>query len=203
MSRWQVAALGSDPAQIESLVALFDRAGCTCFCRYWHFRGDKNEWLARCAFEPDASRDELVAAAREGHDEARGVVAIDTQDTHGTGRVVGWLKVAPAVSLRKITEQRYYRSLPSLQRDRSTVFTIGCLLVDPSLRHERIAHALVLGAIDAVRSWGGTAIEAMPRVPAAPVPDEELFTGPRAAYDAAGFVVIEGMDSYPVMRRDL
>lgn len=199
MSRWQVAPLDHDSTRIEGLVALFERAECTCFCRYWHFRGDKNEWLARCAFEPEASRDELVSAARAGDDEARGVVAVEPQSS----LVVGWLKVAPAASLRKITEQRYYRSLPSLQRDRSNVYTVGCLLVDPALRHERIAHALVLGAIDAVRAWGGAAIEAMPRVPVSPVPDEELFTGPRAAYDAAGFVVVEGMDTYPVLRLDL
>ncbi|MFO0659658.1 MAG: GNAT family N-acetyltransferase [Polyangiaceae bacterium] len=201
MSRFVAKELFESPELLDGLVELFERTGSVCFCRYWHFSGDKNDWQARCAFDREVNRTEFVEAARQQSDEARGLVAVDTEHQN---LVVGWLKVAPARSLKKMVEQRYYRSLPTLQGEREGVFTVGCALVDPAYRHQRIAHHLVEAAVVAVRRWGGHSIEAMPRVPAAPpVPDEEIFTGPRAAFDAAGFVCVEGMDSYPILRRSV
>ena len=39
-------------ATLDALAALFERAESPCFCRYWHFEGDKNAWLDRCANRP-------------------------------------------------------------------------------------------------------------------------------------------------------
>ena len=62
-------------ADREALVGLFDACGCSCFCRYWHFDGDKNAWLERLFVVPEKNKQELEAALEAGHPSARGVVA--------------------------------------------------------------------------------------------------------------------------------
>src|SRR5262249_28771934 len=51
-------------ATLSGLRALFDACHSTCFCRYWHFSGTKNEWLDRCANRPEENSAELEAAVR-------------------------------------------------------------------------------------------------------------------------------------------
>jgi hypothetical protein len=33
------------PEHARAIAELFEREGCACFCRWWHFEGDKNAWL--------------------------------------------------------------------------------------------------------------------------------------------------------------
>ncbi len=194
MSRLVVTA---GPEHEQGLVALFRETGSPCFCRFWHFDGTNNAWLARCADAPDQNRDELVAALREGSDEARGVVAIDD------GEIVGWTKVAPAASVPKLYARKLYKSLPCFEGDRSGVYVIGCLLVHQRFRHRGVATALVEGAVRIATTWSARAIEAFPRRPKEPVGDEELWTGPMSAFTANGFVVVNDFEPYPVLRREL
>lgn len=179
----------------RALAALFDACHCPCFCRYWHFPGDKNDWLYRCSAEPDTSRDALVSAAQAGSDEARGVVA------RLGDAIVGWMKLTPAPAVRKLYEQRYYRGLPGLAGD--GVMAIGCTLVHPDHRRRGVTTALVRGAVAAARAWGASAIEAFPREVSAEVSDEELWMGPSGAYARAGFVPYAGESPYAVMRLSL
>ena len=189
---------GASERDRDGLVALFDACGCACFCRYWHFAGDKNEWLARCAFSQPESESELRARSLEGSDQARGVIALD-----GVG-VIGWMKVTPAESVRKLYDQRFYRGLASLTTSsRDGVFAIACVLVHPEHRGLRVAHALARGAVDAARAWGAAAVEAFPRVVDGRVADEELWMGPLGAYAAAGLRVVEDSRPYPVLRAAL
>src|SRR5207237_901423 len=74
------------PAHSPGLAALFAASHSTCYCRYWHFEGDKNAWLERCALAPDENRTELDRALQTGSDEARGLVALVGSE------LVGWLK---------------------------------------------------------------------------------------------------------------
>ena len=181
------------------LAALFDASGSDCFCRYWHFAGDKNAWLGRCAFERDLNRDELAAAARAASDEARGVVA-----TTGDA-VVGWAKVAPASALPRLYGQRFYRGLRCLTAAgglREGVFTLGCVLVHPSHRGRGVAAALCRAAVEAARAWGAIALEAFPRVVEGRVSDEELWTGPHEALLREGLRPVEYRPPYPVLRID-
>ncbi len=190
------------------LAALFEAAGSSCYCRYWHFAGDKNAWLERCALAPGENRAELeaaLAASDPGADrvrgrsspEARGLVALDRDE------VVGWLKVAPAPVVAKLYDQRLYRGLPCFAGDRTGVFTIGCVLVHPAHRRRGVARALVAGAVRIAPSWGARALEAFPRRPREAVADEELWTGPASVYAAAGFVEVHAFEPYPVLRREL
>jgi GNAT superfamily N-acetyltransferase len=177
------------------LALLFERAESRCYCRYFHFDGDKNAWQARLAFEPEKSRDELLVRAAQNP--AGGIVAIDARDV-----IVGWMKLEPQSALPKLYAQRIYRALPCFQGDRSGVWTLGCLLVDPSLRRLGIARALVRAGVEFARTVGARALEAFPRR-AESLRAEELWTGPHTLLEREGFEVLHDQSQYPVLRLDL
>lgn len=183
-----------DRASAPELARLFERAGSSCFCSYWHFTGDKNEWQARLAFEPDANRRELLERAEQP---LAGVVA-----KREDGTVVGWMKLEPAANLPKIYGQRTYRALPGLTAAREGVWTIGCFLADPAFRRHGVARALLKRGIELASAAGARALEAFPRR-AEGVRDEELWTGPFELFASEGFRVVHEQMQYPVLRRDL
>ena len=185
-------ALDRDNA--SELARLFERVGSGCFCSYWHFTGDKNDWQARLAFEPDANRRELFERAEQP---LAGVVA-----KHESGAVVGWMKLEPAAKLPKIYAQRTYRALPGLTPARAGVWTVGCFLVDGEFRRQGVARALLRRGIELARAAGAESLEAFPRR-AEGVRDEELWTGPFELFASEGFAVVSEQRQYPVLRRSL
>lgn len=195
MNELRVETAGGEHA--APLAALFEAAGSSCYCRFWHFTGTNNAWLERCATAPEENRAAFEAALASGGDEARGVVAMEGD------RAVGWLKVAPAAVMSKAYDRRLYKGLPCFAGDRDGVYLIGCALVHPEHRHRGVATALVAGAVRLAPAWGARALEALPRRPREPVSDEELWTGPMGAYLANGFVEVSSFEPYPVLRRDL
>jgi GNAT superfamily N-acetyltransferase len=182
----------------EGLVDLFEAAACPCYCRYWHFPGDKNAWLERCYVDTGRNEMELREAAAKHSDEVAGVVALFGE------KLVGWAKVAPSEAIRKFYEQRYYRGLPVLQgRPTEGVFAVGCLLIHPDYRGQKIAHALIREAVSFARSRGAAALEAFPRRTEGRVNDAEHWMGPEPAFLAAGFTAVSPEVPYPVYRREL
>jgi GNAT superfamily N-acetyltransferase len=186
----------SEPEHGPLLSALFARADVACHCRYWHFSGNTNAWLDRCAHGVDVSRAEMTAALDAGADEMLGVVALERE------AIVGWLKLSPAASVPKLYEQRIYRKLPCFDAPRDGVLTIGCLLVDPAARKRGVGTALLTGAIALGRTRGASAIEAFPRR-AEGTRDEEVWTGPFSLFARAGFEVVHDFAPYPVLRLPL
>jgi len=182
-------------ANAAAWTALFEACGCSCYCRYWHFEGTKNEWLARCFGDPAANRDEQLALVRSGAPEARGLLAIDG------GAALGWMKLAPRARLPKLRQLGAYRRLDL--GDDEGVWSIGCLLVHPAHRRRGVARALVAAAGEQARAWGGRAVEAYPRRSSDPLHDEEVWMGTPALFASCGFVEIAGEGQYPVMRRAL
>lgn len=176
------------------LAALLETSGHGCFCRYWHFGGNHREWLARCFHAPEDNRSELLGALQSGSEEASGIIAED-----GSGELVGWLKLAPALVSAKVYEQRLYKSLPCFQRDPAGVLTVGCLFVREGQRRRGVATALLRGAIDAARAAGARAIEAFPRSDI-DVADAALMMGPLALFLRQGFEVVNDFGPYPVVR---
>ena len=176
----EVEVVEATTAHADGLTALFEEDGSPCYCRFWHFAGDNNAWLDRCANARDQNRDELVAALASGADEARGVVALGGPER----RVVGWLKVAPSAVMGKAYGRRFYRNLPCFQGPREGVFLVGCALVAQPWRHRGVTTAMVGAAVRLAPAWGARALEAMPRRPREPVADAELWTGPIAAFTA-------------------
>jgi GNAT superfamily N-acetyltransferase len=180
----------------EGLAALFAEAGSPCYCRFWHFEGDNNAWLDRCANAPSANRGELERALVSGSDEAKGVVALAPE-----GGILGWMKVAPATVMAKVYARRLYKGLPCFEGDRTGVFVVGCALVHPQHRKRGVATALVGGAVRLAPLWGARSLEAFPRRPREPVSDDELWTGPFGAFRNNGFVEVDSFEPYPVLRR--
>ena len=196
---------------VAALRALFEASHSSCFCRYWHFTGNKNEWLDRCAHRPEENAAELEAAVRAVDPGARGLVAFTSAEPRGAllgsgappqreaDRAVGWLKLTPRASVAKLRSLPVYRSLDL--GDEHTTYAIGCLLVDPEFRHRGVARALVAAAPEAAKSWGALAVEAYPRQSPHPLSDEEAWQGPEPVFAAAGFEAVHDVTPYPVLRR--
>jgi GNAT superfamily N-acetyltransferase len=180
-------------ANTGAWVELFEACGCSCFCRWWHFEGSKNDWLARCFHEKDENREEQLAMVRAGAPEARGLLALEGD------RAIGWMKLAPRARLTKLTRQGAYRPLDL--GDAEGVWSIGCLLVRPEERRRGAARALVSAAEEHVRAWGGRAVEAYPRRAEGPLHDEEAWMGTAALFESLGYVRVTGEPPYPVMRK--
>jgi GNAT superfamily N-acetyltransferase len=189
----RIAPLTTEIAEAWS--ALFAACGCACHCRYWHFGGNKNEWLARCFGEPERNREEQLALVRQGAFEARGLVALDGDVA------VGWMKLAPRGTLAKLRRQGAYRGLDLGPDD--GVYSIGCFLVHPAHRRRGIAGALVAAADEQVRAWTGRAIEAYPHRPGYALRDEEAWMGPERIFVEKGYAVVHDDGPYPVYRKDL
>jgi GNAT superfamily N-acetyltransferase len=175
-----------------ALAALFERAESRCYCRYFQFDGDKNDWQARLAFEPERNREALLARAAASP--PGGVVALASG-----GDVVGWMKLEPSTELPKLYAQRVYRALPCFTGERGRVWTLGCFLVDPAFRRRGVARALVRAGIELLRGQGARALEVFPRR-AEGIGAEELWTGPFALLAEEGFEIVHDQSQYPVLR---
>jgi GNAT superfamily N-acetyltransferase len=192
----RVEPLGPENAQ--AWARLFESAGCACYCRYWHFAGTRNEWLARCAEDPERSRDEQLALVQARTAEAGGVVAMEG-DT-----AVGWMKLVARGAVPKLTSQGAYRSL-ALGADPG-VLSIGCFFVHPGHRRKGVARALLLAAEPYARSLPGVhTIEAYPHHVSHSLHDEEAFMGPESLLLACGYArFLPGGGEptpYPVVRK--
>ncbi len=182
------------PGLLDAWAALFEASGSACFCRWWHFEGTKNEWLARCFHEPQRNREEQQALVRSGAPEGRGLLALEDD-----GGAVGWMKLAPRARLPKLRRQGAYRSIDL--GDDEGVWSIGCLLVRPDRRRRGVARALVEAAPEHVRAWGGRAVEAYPHRVTHPLHDEEAWMGPERLLVTLGWEVVHDVAPYPVYRR--
>ncbi len=183
------------PEHSEGLTRLFNAANVPCFCRFWSFEGDDNDWQLRCATDPAANRSELEAEVISAR--AMGVVALKGE------QLVGWLKLAPASAVPKMFARRLYRAEPWFRDAREGVFVVGCLLVHPRHRKEGVARALVEGASAVARGYGARSLEVLPRRLEPPIRDETLWNGPLSTFEAAGFARVAGIDAYPVLRVEL
>lgn len=187
-----IAAAG--PQHDKALAALFEEHTSGCHCRWWHFRGDDKEWLARCAAEPETNSAEFQASLRTGGDDAHGVVALKAD------RAIGWLKLCPAPQLTKLYAGRVYRTMSALGPDRPSVYVIACMLVAPGERRKGVGRKLIAEAVAIARRRGASAIEALPRRGREALRDDEVWMGPVQALEACGFEAVAGEDPYPVLR---
>ncbi|GAC1554974.1 MAG: hypothetical protein NVS3B10_16130 [Polyangiales bacterium] len=176
---------------LAGFAKLFEAASSSCFCRYWHFAGTKNEWLERCAMRPEENLAEQRDAVLRGDASASGLVALEDR------AVVGWMKLAPRESLPKLTSLPVYRHLPA----EPGTWTIGCFEIAPWARRRGVARALVRGAESYVAARGGRALEAHPRRSATPLHDEEAWQGPERLFVELGFTAIHDVGPYPVYRK--
>jgi predicted N-acetyltransferase YhbS len=192
-----VSARPARAADQAAIAALFQRSGSPCHCRWWHFAGDKNAWLDRCANAPAESARELAQALETGSPEARGIVALDD-----SGQVVGWMKLTEKGAVTKIYEQRLYRGLPCFDGPDAGVWTIGCFLVDDAHRAAGVGRVMIRAGLAMARQAGARAVEAFPRR-AEGLAAEEKWTGSFSALCEEGFIVVHDFAPYPVVRCEL
>lgn len=178
-----------------ALGELFRAAGCGCFCRYWHFTGTKNDWLARLAETPDQGAAELEEALARGGPDGRGLVALDRT----TGEAIGWLKLCPLADVPKLRAQGAYRGLDLGEGDGP--LAIGCFLVHPEHRRRGLTRAMLTAAIAQARAEARVLL-GFPRRSVLPLYDEAAFSGPESAYVSAGFHVLHDSPAYPVYAFD-
>lgn len=178
------------------LVQLFERCGSGCYCRYWHFAGDKNAWLDRLAHAPELSARELEQDLATASNTPHGVIASSGE------QVIGWMKLTFAQRVDKLYAQRPYRGLPLLDGHARRVLTVGCFLVDPDFRRKGVARSLLAEGLELARRVGATAIEAFPRQ-AEMLGEPELWMGPFEIYAALGFEAVYSVGQYPVLRKAL
>jgi GNAT superfamily N-acetyltransferase len=176
---------------VDAWSALFVAAHCPCYCRFWHFAGDKNAWLDRCANAKEENQREHALAVQRGDPDATGLVAMEG------GEAVGWMKLVPRASVPKLRNQSVYRAL-DLGEDEG-VWSIGCFLIHPAHRRRGVARALVRASFDFVRERGGRAVEAYPRRSGEPMHDEEAWLGPESVF--SDFEIVAGEAPYPVYRK--
>jgi GNAT superfamily N-acetyltransferase len=185
------------PEHAPALGRLFASSGYGCYCRFWHFTGGPREWLMRCAQTPELNAAEFEARFALGGEDVRGLVAL-TPD----GEVVGWLKLAPAVAVQKIYEQRLYKGLPCFSGDRRGVYTIACVQVREDQRRRGIARALMQRAVEVASAWGARSIEAFPRRDE-DMSDASLMMGPLSVFEELGFELVRDFSPYPVLRKKI
>lgn len=184
------------PGHADALADLFARTDSPCHCRWWHFQGDKNAWLDRCANAPERNRDELIADLQAPLGAPRGVVALA-----GDADVVGWMKLSPATTVPKIYDQRPWKGLASLS-DREGVLTIGCFLVDAAWRRRGVTGSLLDAGIAVALGTGARAIDAFPRTRDVGH-ESELWTGALEPFQARGFRELHAVGPYRALRRVL
>ena len=185
--------LGPDCA--AAVAALLEQDSSGCYCRYWHFRGDKNEWLMRCVHSPEDNRAEFLEQASQPG--LRGMAAL-TAD----GAALGWMKLTPHAQVSKLYDQRIYKNLPCFSGAREGTYTVGCFVIDHRFRRQGIARALLRAGIAEARRDQATSIEAFPRR-AQDVSDAELWTGPLSLFLGEGFQIVNDFQPYPVLRLEL
>lgn len=182
-----------DVASLGAFEGLFEACGNACYCRFWHFGGTKNDWLARCAGASGDNRAEQRALVVAGAPEAKGLLAMRGE------RAVGWVKLAPRASVPKLRGWGVYRGMDL--GDDAGVWSIGCLLVRPGERRRGVARALLREAPAWVARWGGRVVEAYPRAaPHEPLHDEEAFLGTVRLLASCGYTQVAAEGSYAVMR---
>lgn len=183
-----------------AFVGLFAEAPSSCGCRFWHFAGNKNEWLDRCAHRPEENLEEARAAVLAQDPSGDGLLA-RARDARPGDAALGWMKVTPRAAVPKLRRLPVYRSLDLGPEE--TTFAIGCLLVHPSARHRGVARALLAAAGPYARSRGALALEGYPRRSTEPLYDEEVWQGPERLFLEAGFEAVHDVGPYPVYRKVL
>jgi GNAT superfamily N-acetyltransferase len=170
------------PDRWDDVAALFGEGGDpkTCWCMYWRLRS--KDWSFANSAE---TREGFRRLVDEGRDPAPGLLAY--QD----GRAVGWVSVAPREDYRRLVHSRVRPPIDDLP-----VWSIVCFVVSKSVRGRGLTTLLLDAASGYARDHGAPALEAYPVDPGdGRVPPALGYTGLLSTFEAAGFRVVQAIDS--------
>ncbi|MFH1175940.1 MAG: GNAT family N-acetyltransferase [Acidobacteriota bacterium] len=168
------------------LEALFGPRGACggCWCMAW--RLPRSEFARQ---KGEGNRQSLAALVSSG--EEPGILA------YAAGRPVGWCCVAPRERFPVLERSRVLKRI-----DGEPVWSVVCFFVAREYRRRKLAVELLRAAIAHVRSRGGRIVEGYPVEPKkGRLPDAFAWTGPRSAFNQAGFTeAARGSAARPIMR---
>jgi GNAT superfamily N-acetyltransferase len=161
-----------------------DPAG--CWCQF--FKVDNATWNAQDvpAFERALCEQQSERGAGPG------VLAFIGDEP------VGWCAVEPQTAYSRIVVPTR-GDLPALPG----TWAATCFVVRVGYRRRGVAKALLDGAIEHARNHGAQRIEGYPSVSAKKLSSADLYRGPRAVFEAAGFAPVPESTSRLVMRLEL
>lgn len=106
------------------------------------------------------------------------------------GEPARWCQCGPRDRLAELVSQ--YRLDPD-----PAVWAITCFFVIPARRASGLAHRLLAGVVEGLRSRGVERVEAFPRR-GEDLPPDDVWTGPEPLFRAAGFAVLREDARRPV-----
>ena len=177
----------------NDLVTLFERPGCSvargCWCMFYRESGK--------SVVPHglSLRDSRKRSLKKLVD--RGVVPglLGYRD----GQPVGWVSLGPRDEYARLARSPVMKAV-----DDKPVWSIVCFVVDPKVRHQGVAAALLKGALEWARENGVNLVEAYPVDKVKRSSDDGMWFGAKSMYDDAGFVEVAcRKPTRPVVRKTL
>lgn len=174
--------LRMDASLVDAFFRLHDdRSACgDCYCVAW-WVPTWEEWEGRTEGQNRALREDLFARG-----EFDGYLMMDGATP------IGWCQVGPRDRLEKLRVQH------ALEPDPET-WAISCFVLRPEHRRCGLAHQMLAHVLDDLRARGVAHVEAFPRLETG-LPDDDVWTGPAALFEAAGFQRVGGGGRRAVMR---
>ena len=194
---WRVASLS--PARRADYLGFFDHergpafadnpAWAGCYCHYFH-AAPELDWSSL-----DAVANRTAIGARIDVGEMDGFLAYDDG-----GAVVGWLNAQPRHKLPHCFERLEIPPTP-LGVPAHEAALVTCFVIDPALRRQGIARALLAHAIGTFAARGIRVVDAFPNVAADSAAAH--FRGPLALFEALGFERLAEHGDTIVVRKTL
>ena len=101
------------------------------------------------------------------------------------GQPIGWVSLGPRDEYARLARSPVMKPV-----DDKPVWSIVCFVVDPKVRHQGVAAALLKGALKWARANGVTLLEAYPIDKSTKAVDDSMWFGAKSMYDNAGFVEV-------------
>ena len=162
-----------------------ERGACGgCWCMWWRQKSSEYERM-----KGEGNRKAMKAIVEKG--EIPGILAYKNKIP------VAWCAVAPRERFPRLGTSRIFQRI-----DEKSVWSIVCLFVEKSFRHQGLSIELLKHAILFVEQQGGQILEGYPVEPKkAKTPDVFASTGLASAFRKAGFVeCARRSDTRPMMR---
>lgn len=188
------------PARLGDFLAFFDHERGTaftdnprwakCYCHFYQVP----KTIAWEGFDATANR--IAMTARIAVGEMEGFLA------YAGGAVVGWLNAQP---LHKLPHcwARMGVERPAMAIPAHDAAAVVCFVIAPGSRRRGVARALLQGALASLESRGLRRVYAFPFEAGSDTAPTAHYHGPKALFEAEGFVPVASAESLTLMCKDL